>query len=119
MYAIFPFSNLVSVTLRYSHIQEFPCKSGAPGNIVDAATVLLAPREEFLTSLSSYRDQGEWSGMHRFGAAPRSLPSVYPLHKTGLGDLLAPGHHWGWAMSPALQPAPSACYQSRREMPME
>lgn len=48
--------------LRYSHIQEFPCKSGAPGNIMDAVIALLAPREEFLTSLSSYRDQGEWSG---------------------------------------------------------
>lgn len=63
MYVIFPFSNLLSVMLRYSHIQEFPCKAGAPGNIVDAATALLAPGEEFLTSLSSYRDQGEWCGM--------------------------------------------------------
>lgn len=74
MYVIFSFSNLLSVMLRYSHIQEFPCKSGSPGNIVDAAIVLLAPREEFLASLSSSRAQGEWNGTYKAQQAGLEQP---------------------------------------------
>lgn len=85
MHVIFPFSNLLSVMLRYSQIQEFPCKSGAPGIIVDAAIVLLTPREEFLTSLSSYRDQGKRSGPCKAQHAGLGQPLGPCCTRQGLG----------------------------------